>query len=80
MTGSRQPAVFRLKAPYNNGTTHIAVDLLERMAQLAASIQWPGMHLIHDQGVLPINVKSRLAAVAKPEGRPARVYAHEHRS
>jgi hypothetical protein len=68
---------YLLKTPYNDGTTHLALEPLELLERLAAIIPRPRVNLLFYHGVLASNAKLRKAVVAygkeplKPEVTPA---------
>jgi hypothetical protein len=66
-----------LRTPYNDGTTHLALEPLELLERLAAIIPRPRVNLLFYHGVFASNAKLRKAVVAygkeppKPEVTPA---------
>jgi hypothetical protein len=58
--------VLQLKSPYKDGTTHIVMEPLEFMEQLAALVPRPRLHLIRFHGVLAPNAKLRSQIVPAP--------------
>jgi hypothetical protein len=69
--------VLQLKCPYNDGTTHIVMELLEFMERLAALVPRPRLHLIpfdrlragRFHGVLAPSAKLRSKIVPVPAER-----------
>ena len=59
-------AVLKLKTPWRNGTTHIALTPMEFMQRLAALVPRPRLHLIRFHGVLAPNAKLRSQVVPVP--------------
>ncbi len=55
--------LYKLKTPYNNGTTHVVSTPLEFIARLAALIPPPKLNLTRDHGVFAPNHKLRKAIV-----------------
>jgi hypothetical protein len=57
--------VLKLKTPYRDGTTQIAMEPLAFMQRLAALVPRPRLHLIRFHGVLAPNAKLRSAIVPR---------------
>ena len=58
--------VLKLKTPWRNGTTHIALTPMEFMQRLAALLPRPRLHLSCFNGVLAPNAKLRSRVVPVP--------------
>ena len=51
--------VYKLKTPYQNGTTHIVLSPLDFLSRLTSLIPRPRIHLIRFHGVFAPNCKYR---------------------
>lgn len=59
--------VYRLKRPYDDGTTHIVMEPMELLEKIAAIIPRPRVHLTRFFGVLAPHYKYRKQIVPKSE-------------
>ncbi len=64
---ARGQVVYRLKKPYDDGTTHIVMSPLELLEKLAAIIPRPRVHLTRYSGVFAPHYKYRSLIVSKRE-------------
>jgi Putative transposase len=62
---------YTLKTPYQDGTTHIAIEPLDLMARLAALVPTPRMHLTRYHSVLAPHSQYRGAVTPAHRGRGA---------
>jgi hypothetical protein len=63
---SRGQVIYKLKTPYDDGTTQIVFEPLEFMEKLAALVPRPRVHLTRFHGVLAPNYKYRKLIVPTP--------------
>ncbi len=70
---ARGQVVYRLKKPYDDGTTHIVMSPLELLEKLAAIIPRPRVHLTRYSGVFAPHYKYRSIIVPKREKRERRL-------
>ena len=73
-TNAAGQVVLKLKTPWRDGTTHLAMSPLEFMQRLAALVLRPRLHLIRFHGVLAPNAKMRAQVVPQepePPGQAA---------
>ncbi len=66
---ARGQVVYRLKKPYDDGTTHIVMSPLELLEKLAAIIPRPRVHLTRYSGVFAPHYKYRSLIVPKRKKR-----------
>ena len=59
--------VYRLKRPYDDGTTHIVMSPMELMEKLAAIVPRPRVHLTRFHGILAPHYKFRKMIVPVPK-------------
>ena len=59
----RGQVVYKLKTPYNNGTTHIVLDPLDFLSRLASLVPKPKINLTRFHGVFAPNFKYRSLVV-----------------
>jgi hypothetical protein len=64
LTNSGQ-VLYRMKAPYQDGTTHLVFDPLEFIEKLCALVPQPRMHMIRYAGVFGPNSKDRSSIVKR---------------
>jgi hypothetical protein len=69
-TNASGQVVLKLKTPWRDAPTHLAMSPLEFMQRLAALVPRPRLHLIRFHGVLAPNAKLR-ALVVPQEPEPA---------
>ena len=62
----RGQVVYKLKTPYDNGTTHIVLDPLDFLSRLASLVPRPRVNLIRFHGVFAPNFKHRSLVVPSP--------------
>lgn len=68
---------YTLKTPYRDGTTHIVLDPLDRMARLVALMPPPRMHLRQYHGVFAPHSKLRAAVTPARRGKGQKPQAEE---
>ena len=75
---AQQSAVYQLKTPYWDGTTHFVFEPIEFLARLAALVPRPRGNLVRYHGILAPNAKHRSAVVPNPsqQNRRRRTRAH----
>ncbi len=64
---SRGEVVYKLKRPYDDGTTHIVMTPLQLLERLAAIVPRPRVHLTRFSGALAPHYKYRSLVVPKPK-------------
>ena len=69
---AQQSAVYQLKTPYRDGTTHFVFEPIEFLARLAALVPRPRGNLVRYHGILAPNAKHRSAVVPNPSRRTRR--------
>jgi hypothetical protein len=65
--GSNGQVIYRLKKPYDDGTTFISMTKLELLERLAAIVPRPKIHLTRFAGVFAPHYKHRALVVPKPQ-------------
>jgi hypothetical protein len=63
---SRGQVIYKLKTPYDDGTTQIVFEPLEFLEKLAALVPRPRVHLTRFHGVLAPNHKHRKLIIPTP--------------
>ena len=58
--------IYKLKTPYQNGTTHIVLSPLDFLSRLSSLIPWPRVHLTRFHGVFAPHFKYRSLVTPKP--------------
>ena len=69
---AQQSAVYQLKTPYRDGTTHFVFEPIEFLARLAALVPRPRGNLVRYHGILTPHAKHRSAVVSNPSRRSRR--------
>jgi hypothetical protein len=64
---SHGQVIYKLKKPYDDGTTHIVLTPLELLERLAAIVPRPRVHLTRFSGVFGPHYKWRALIVPKPK-------------
>ena len=59
----RGQVVYKLKTPYDNGTTHVVLDPLDFLSRLASLVPRPRVNLIRFHGAFAPNFKCRSLVV-----------------
>ena len=79
---AKQSAVYKLRTPYRDGTTHFVFEPLDFLARLAALVPRPRGNLVRYHGILAPNAKHRNAVTPNPSTRkrqhPSRAHVHSH--
>ena len=75
--GNQGQVIYRLKTPYNNGTTHVVFSPMDFMARLAALIPPPRLNLTRYHGIFASNSKLR-PLITKPQRKAAQLSIKKH--
>ena len=75
--GKQGQVIYRLKSPYNNGTTHVVFSPMDFMARLAALIPPPRLNLTRYHGVFASNSKLR-PLITKPQRKANKSSIKKH--
>jgi len=69
--------LYKMKSPYQDGTTHLLFDPLEFIEKLASLVPPPRMHMIRYHGVFAPNSKARPQVVLKNKVQKDTLDKHE---
>ena len=66
LVNNQGQVIYKLKTPYQNGTTHIVLSPLDFLSRLSSLIPRPRVHLTRFHGVFAPHFKSRALITPKP--------------